>query len=421
MISLPTLCLLLALAGVDEPACRAVADLEPEVSAGALETVASELAASGKASRWTATEGQTLRLKIRAGEPGLYEITLRAVPGPDGPTLSARVWSTTLARSGEATFALASADAAPLDVRLDPVALGPGYHLLDLECVAPGPALLDCVTLRRTGAAPARGERPATDVGEQGFLGVQLGASREGGVRIDRVVDDSAASRGGIEAGDVLLVFDGTAVHTADRLGEAISARRPGDDVEVVLLRAGERVTTRVELGRRPPEDRRERAAHVIEVLGVRPGQAIADIGCGSGWLAAAIAEAAGPEGTVYAVEIQARLVRRLHRRAGATVVPVLSAPDDVCLPADCLDTAMLHDVASHIDRDARSGFYRSLARALRPGGRVVVFGPHGRADSMLAELRVHGLVPVDADALSALAPADLDRRLEDGIVLRFD
>ncbi|MCH8345177.1 MAG: hypothetical protein IH983_14495, partial [Planctomycetes bacterium] len=63
--------------------------------------------------------------------------------------------------------------------------------------------------------------------------------------------------------------------------------------------------------------------------------------------------------------------------------------------------------------------FYKSLRRALKPEGRLVIFGPHGDADSMLSELRGYGFIPVDDDALSVLSQEDLDGRLKDGIVFR--
>jgi len=109
----------------------------------------------------------------------------------------------------------------------------------------------------------------------------------------------------------------------------------------------------------------------------------------------------------VYAVEIKESKVRRLRRQPVPNVVPVFSSPDDVSLPANSLDTAMLHDVASHVDRAARPRFYESVARALKPTGRLVIFGPHGKAKAMLDELREYGFIP-----LGDLKPGDLDQRL---------
>ena len=75
----------------------------------------------------------------------------------------------------------------------------------------------------------------------------------------------------------------------------------------------------------------------------------------------------------------------------------------------------MLHDVASHVNRTARPRFYESVALALKPEGRLVIFGPHGGARSMLDGLREYGFVPVDA-----VEEGDLDEQLQNGIVFRY-
>lgn len=255
---------------------------------------------------------------------------------------------------------------------------------------------------------------------EQPFIGIELGSSTDGGTKVDRVIPDTAAQRFGLEAGDVILRIDGARTGSASRVSDAIASRHPGDVIKIELLRSGKRQTIRLELGLRPDDLvlRRDEADHVLEVLEIRPGLDIADIGCGSGWLSEAIAIELDGSGTVYAVELQESHIENLRRRALPGVVPVLSEPDDASLPENSLDVAMLHDVASHIDRDARKSFYESVRRSLRPGGRLVVFGPHGEGASMLDVLRTNGFVAVDDD-LDSLAPDDLDLRLAQGIVFR--
>ena len=259
---------------------------------------------------------------------------------------------------------------------------------------------------------------PVTDPDAQPFLGIELGSSTDGGTTIDRVIPDTAAEEFGLEAGDVILQINETRTGSPRRLSDAIASLRPGDVVKIQLLRSGQRQTIRLELGSRPDDLvlRRDEADHVLEVLQIRPGLDVADIGCGSGWLSEAIAIELDGSGAVYAVELQESHIERLRRRALPGVVPILSEPGDVSLPENSLDVAMLHDVASHIDRDARKSFYESVRRALRPSGRLVVFGPHGEGGTMLEVLRTHGFEPIDGD-LDDLAAEDLDRRLAEGIV----
>ncbi|TDI14225.1 MAG: PDZ domain-containing protein, partial [Acidobacteria bacterium] len=250
--------------------------------------------------------------------------------------------------------------------------------------------------------------------------GVQLGSTQQGGVTVGEVYPGTAAAKHGMQSGDVIVEIDGASTTNLARLQDAIGSNQPGDSVDLALLRAGERMTLHVKLGHRPDDTvlRSAEAEDVLQVLQVRPGQTIADLGCGSGWLSEAIAGRLAGAGTVYAVEIQEQHIARLYDRSISGIVPVLSLPDDVSLPENSLDLAVLHDVASHIDPEARPSFYDSVRRALKPGAHLVVFGPHGEAEEMLRILRSNGFVPLQDDTLRALSSTELDRRLGEG--LRF-
>lgn len=175
------------------------------------------------------------------------------------------------------------------------------------------------------------------------------------------------------------------------------------------------------ELPSKLPPKRRERAAHVIRVIRARPGDLVADIGCGTGWLSEAVAGEVAPDGLVYAVEIQKRLVDQLTAKGIPNLAPVLSDPDNVALPADIIDTAFLHDVADHVSKSDRPKLYASIARALKARGRLVVFDPHGKAERHLRELRSFGFVPENGVELADLSSSELDEQLEDGIRFRYD
>ena len=303
-------------------------------------------------------------------------------------------------------------------VRIRPFALLAGSLLLALA--SPLIGRTDMPTPGRDEDVPTV-EQSTEHPEEQPFIGIEMGSSTDGGTAVAGVIPGTSAERFGIEVGDVILRIEETPTGSPSRLADAVGSRRPGDVVEIEFLRSGERQTIRLELGVRPDELelRRDRADHVLDVLQIRPGLDVADIGCGSGWLSEAIAIELDGSGTVYAVELEESRIESLRKRALPGVIPVLSEPGDISLPEDSLDIAMLHDVASHIDRDARESFYESVKRALRPRGRLLIFGPHGDAENMLEVLRVNAFTPVNADALDGLPADDLDRRLAEGIVFR--
>ncbi len=123
----------------------------------------------------------------------------------------------------------------------------------------------------------------------------------------------------------------------------------------------------------RPTRESEERPDWLVEELQLRPTMNVADIGAGSGYLERRLAPLL-PEGRIYAVDVQPEMVallRELARRPGASnVVPVLGSDQDVHLPADAVDVAVMVDVYHELAFPAE--IIRSLLRSLRPGGRLV-------------------------------------------------
>ena len=100
---------------------------------------------------------------------------------------------------------------------------------------------------------------------QRGYLGVtiqsidaavaqRLGLDRIGGVYLDRVEGGSAAFRGGLRRGDVVLSIAGRSVNEPNELQSSIARHRPGDQVSVEVWRQGRTQTHQVELlGRDDP------------------------------------------------------------------------------------------------------------------------------------------------------------------------
>ena len=76
-------------------------------------------------------------------------------------------------------------------------------------------------------------------------------SAAEGGVRLTGVREASPAAVAGLRAGDVIVGFAGRDVADLYEYTYALRAHAPGDEVEIVVLREGERVTLSAVLGRR--------------------------------------------------------------------------------------------------------------------------------------------------------------------------
>lgn len=69
------------------------------------------------------------------------------------------------------------------------------------------------------------------------------------GIYIDSVIPDSAAEKAGIQAGDVIVKFDGKAVYNMDELNEIKNTKKIGDKVDVTFYRRNEEKTVTLTLG----------------------------------------------------------------------------------------------------------------------------------------------------------------------------
>jgi S1-C subfamily serine protease len=99
--------------------------------------------------------------------------------------------------------------------------------------------------------APANPTLAATRAGSKVYLGTipDMAASGVDGLRLVGVRAGSPADRGGLAAGDVIVLFGGREVKDLYGYSDALYAHQPGDVVEVVYLRAGTRHSTTVTLG----------------------------------------------------------------------------------------------------------------------------------------------------------------------------
>jgi ubiquinone/menaquinone biosynthesis C-methylase UbiE len=116
-----------------------------------------------------------------------------------------------------------------------------------------------------------------------------------------------------------------------------------------------------------PQRDAWQLPHDVIVALDFKPGEVVADIGAGTGYFARRFAHHAAK---IYAVDIDAKLLEMAKKNSPANVETVLATADDPKLPDASVDTIFFCDVLHHIEN--RPAYYRKLAKALKPGGRIV-------------------------------------------------
>jgi hypothetical protein len=106
--------------------------------------------------------------------------------------------------------------------------------------------------IRQERAAPASTQSSSASGGYGPYLGtIPDMTPRDFGLRLTGVREDSPADEAGLQPGDVVVEFDGNPIADIYAYTYALQAKQPGDIVEIVVERAGERVTVRATLGER--------------------------------------------------------------------------------------------------------------------------------------------------------------------------
>jgi len=151
-----------------------------------------------------------------------------------------------------------------------------------------------------------------------------------------------------------------------------------------------------------PKRDAYQKPHEVMEALGVKEGEVIADVGAGSGYFTVRLAHHVGKTGRVYAVDVSPDMIRHLHARVRdmglLNVSPILAPADDPLLPQP-VDRFMIVDVWHHVEDQA--GYLAKIKERLEPGGQVIMIDFHKRD------------LPVGPPPAMKIAREDLIRQME--------
>ena len=123
-----------------------------------------------------------------------------------------------------------------------------------------------------------------------------------------------------------------------------------------------------------PDRDAYQRPDRIMDALQIGEGSVVADLGAGGGWFTVRLARRVGPNGRVYAEDIQQEMIGVIKRRMAREgleprVHTVLGTHVDAKLPAGSLDAVLMVDAFPEFEHPV--ALLRNVARALKPAGTI--------------------------------------------------
>lgn len=130
-----------------------------------------------------------------------------------------------------------------------------------------------------------------------------------------------------------------------------------------------------------PDRDEWQQPDRIMDALGIADGASVADLGAGGGWFTIRLAHRVGPNGIVYAEDIQREMKEAIERRIAGeglkNVRTILGTPTDPRLPAG-LRAILMVDTYTQLGEPV--ALLRNIRQSLAPNGRlgIVDFKPDG-------------------------------------------
>jgi len=155
-----------------------------------------------------------------------------------------------------------------------------------------------------------------------------------------------------------------------------------------------------------PDRDLWQKPDLIMDSLRIAEGSAVAEIGAAGGWFTVRLARRVGPNGRVYAEDVQPQMIdvisRRVKRENLQNVVPVLGTQSDPRMPPG-VDAALI--VETFHEMEDPVALLRNLVRSLKPQGLVgiVDYNPGGGGPGPRRDERVDPELEIRAAAAAGL------------------
>lgn len=123
-----------------------------------------------------------------------------------------------------------------------------------------------------------------------------------------------------------------------------------------------------------PDRDKWQEPERIMDALLIADGSRVADLGAGGGWFTIRLAKRVGPNGRVYAEDVQPEMIVSIRQRVAnqqlTNVETILGETRNPRLPAN-LNAVLIVDTYTQFAQDVRVPVLRYVAQALAPDGRL--------------------------------------------------
>ena len=173
-----------------------------------------------------------------------------------------------------------------------------------------------------------------------------------------------------------------------------------------------------------PDRDAYQRPEQVMDALGIADGARVADLGAGGGYFTIRLARRVGPNGKVYAEDVQQEMLesikRRIDREQLTNVETVRGTFDDPRLPAG-LDAVLIVDTFNAFERPIT--VLQRVRESLKTGGRVgiIEYNKNGHGPGPAMEDRIDPDVVINAARQAGLRLARRETFLRYQYMLVFE
>jgi ubiquinone/menaquinone biosynthesis C-methylase UbiE len=121
--------------------------------------------------------------------------------------------------------------------------------------------------------------------------------------------------------------------------------------------------------------DKYHQPEKVMELVGVKPGMVIGEVGAGKGYFTFKLSGRVGQSGKIYANDIDRSVLRavreRCERDGVANIETILGEVEDPLFPEDALDMVFIVNAFHDLVRPV--ALLNNLTASLKPGARIVI------------------------------------------------